>query len=187
MSIFISHLETLCGISLHPSIMTLHPLQKWMDEKISSVFSASKGTVQLISLIFVQWLIRTTNPELSKVNEKLSIVATGCHTALRLQKGKDLTAFLRTPRFICVSWTGGFCYKARFILPDICSLVLPLKVLSVMICCEDCLANNSRENIKLQKRQCRKKCLAWLMYHFIAELTQWRAQYLSTWLNCIIC
>lgn len=102
MSIFISYLETLCGISLHSSIMALHPFQKRMDEKISSVFLASKGIVQLISLTFVQWLIRTTtetwstNPKLTEVNEKIAIDSTGCHMALRLQKGKDLTAFLRT-------------------------------------------------------------------------------------------
>lgn len=31
------------------------PCQKWMDEALSSVFAASKGVVQQISLTFVQW------------------------------------------------------------------------------------------------------------------------------------
>lgn len=42
-------------------------------------------------------------PKLTEVNENASIDATGGHVALRLQKGKDLTAFLRTFPFICLS------------------------------------------------------------------------------------
>lgn len=79
-----------------------------MDETISSVFLALKGIVQLISL-FVQWQIRRTtetwsiNAKLTEVNENIAIDSTEWHVALRLQKGKDLTAFLRTFPFIYLS------------------------------------------------------------------------------------
>lgn len=53
MSIFNSHLETLCGVSLESSVVTIHPCQKWMDETVSSVFLVSKGIVQLINFCTV--------------------------------------------------------------------------------------------------------------------------------------
>lgn len=48
-----------------------------------------------------------------------------------------------------------------------------------------CLANNT-ENIKLLRHQCKTECVAYLLYHFIAEARLLRVQYLSKLLNCII-